>query len=177
MKSNITVSVNPEPDGYRGVVEVPGAFTLLQVVPVFEATARGSSLPYDVWLRAEFKGNAYEVQELRVSRKARSGPVMSEKLRAIPVSFITRLAVEQVILLGQGKKRLNLGKAEPDAQSIAEAYRVGVLIGSSPTQFVAEEFKMSRATAGRWISRARSEGFLGPALGTKAGEGRRARRG
>jgi hypothetical protein len=53
---------------------------------------------------------------------------------------------------------------------VAETYRLGVLVGQSPTQLVAEQLGMSRAAAGRWISRAREEGFLGPAVGTKAGE-------
>lgn len=54
---------------------------------------------------------------------------------------------------------------------VAATYRFGALVGQSPTQFVAEELGMSRAAAGRWISRAREEGYLGPAIGTKAGEG------
>ena len=171
MAEGIRVRVTTEIEDVPGPVSVLGAGTELAVLPWFEATATGKALPFDVWLRAELQGGAYVVEELRVTRKRGGGPVTAEGMRQIPLAQITRLAVERVILKGTGRTRLDLSRGEgPTPQLIAEVYRFGVLVGQSPTQLVAETFRMSRAAAGRWISRARGEGYLGPAVGTKAGE-------
>jgi len=96
-------------------------------------------------------------------------------MRKIPVGLILRRAVELVVTKGQSasERRRSLRPTDLDDDEklvhVADAYRLGALVGS-PTQLVAEQLGVSRATAGRWISRAREEGILGPAVGTKAGE-------
>jgi hypothetical protein len=168
MKEGFKVEVR----GLKDAVEV----SRLQVFPYFEATASGPLLPCIVELRLVLKGGTFVVDEFRARRKRGGVPIRTELLRKIPVGQIVRMAVEEMITLGQTPaereqsiRPQDLGDAEK-VRHVADTYRLGVLIGQSPTQLVAEHLGMSRAAAGRWISRAREEGFLGPALLTKAGE-------
>jgi hypothetical protein len=168
-------------DGFK--VKVPtedeDAVTLaggMRVFRTFEATASGPSLPCDVRIKASIKGGTYVVDEVRATRKRGGQPVTTELLRKIPVGQILRRAVELVVTKGQSpaEREDSLRPRNLEGDDLlayaAESYRFGVLLGVSPTQHVAEGLGLSRAAAGRWISRAREEGYLGPALGTKAGE-------
>lgn len=64
------------------------------------------------------------------------------------------------------------GARVPDAelQRVAEIYRAACAEGKPPVTAVEFELPASRATAGRRIKEARRRGFLGPAVGTRAGE-------
>jgi hypothetical protein len=57
-----------------------------------------------------------------------------------------------------------------DLRKAAAAYRAAHANGDPPARAVEDEFRVSRATAGRLIKRARDRGFLGPAISRKAGE-------
>jgi hypothetical protein len=63
-----------------------------------------------------------------------------------------------------------------DLEAAAERYRAEIARAAfggghaRPAEHVAESLHISRATAGRWIKRARAEGLLGAATGTRAGE-------
>ncbi len=178
----VACTICPVGDGFKVRVptdDVRDAVTLaggLRVFRTFEATASGPALPYHVWIRASIEGGTYVVEELRVSRKRGGTPVRTDLMRKIPVGLILRRAVELVVTKGQSasERRRSLRPTGLDDDEklvyVAEAYRFGVLVGQPPTQLVAEQLGMSRAAAGRWISRAREEGILGPAVGTKAGE-------
>lgn len=55
-------------------------------------------------------------------------------------------------------------------REVARLYRELVATGSrKPTQDIADQYHWSRSTVGRWLVEARRKGFLGPAVGTKAG--------
>jgi hypothetical protein len=142
----------------------------------FEAVATGAALPCDVRINVSIDGGTFVVDELRATRKRRGGPIKTELLRKLPVGQILRQAVELVVTSGQSPSEreeafrpTNLNPEEM-LRHVAATYRFGVLIGQTPTQLVAQNLGMSRAAAGRWISRARDEGYLGAAMGTKAGE-------
>jgi hypothetical protein len=66
-------------------------------------------------------------------------------------------------------------KPVPDLQRIAEIYRRAVAGGMAPSREIADEFGVTRATARKWVQRARERGFLAPALGRRAGEARAGR--
>ena len=154
-------------------ITLPGG---LIVFRAFEANASGPSLPCDVTIKASINGGTYVVDEVRATRKRGGQPVTTELLRKIPVGQILRRAVELVVTKGQSpaERRDSLRPRNLDGDDllayVTDSYRFGVLVGASPTQYVAERLGLSRAAAGRWISKAREEGYLGPALGTKAGE-------
>ena len=60
---------------------------------------------------------------------------------------------------------------EDDLKEIAEIYRAAIVSGSrSPTLEVGERKHVARSTAARWIAKARSKGFLGPAIRGRGGE-------
>lgn len=52
-------------------------------------------------------------------------------------------------------------------ENVARVYRAH---SNNPTAAVAETLHIARSTAGRYVARARARGFLGPAIGPKAGE-------
>lgn len=54
---------------------------------------------------------------------------------------------------------------------VASVYRQALEQGDPPTIAVAEHFHVAHSTASKWIRKARDQGELGPARGTRAGEG------
>lgn len=52
---------------------------------------------------------------------------------------------------------------------VGHLYKYALAVEYPPTKAVEEKFRVSRPTAGRWVSAARREGFLGPAEAGKAG--------
>jgi hypothetical protein len=55
-------------------------------------------------------------------------------------------------------------------QEVAEIYRRAVDAGKSPLQAIKDAYHISRATASKYIKRARKAGFLGPARPGRSGE-------
>jgi Helix-turn-helix domain len=66
-------------------------------------------------------------------------------------------------------------KQSPDLQRVAEVYRWAVAGGMAPSHEIAGEFGVTRATARKWVQRARERGVLAPAVGRRAGEARSSR--
>jgi hypothetical protein len=64
-------------------------------------------------------------------------------------------------------------QSDEDWQRVAELYRRAVAGGVPPSQAIAAEFGLTSATARKWVQRSRERGFLGPAVGRRAGEARR----
>lgn len=63
-------------------------------------------------------------------------------------------------------------QTDEDWRHVAELYRRAVACGAAPSQAIADEFGVTRATARKWVQRTRERGFLGAALGRRAGEAR-----
>lgn len=59
---------------------------------------------------------------------------------------------------------------DDDLQNVADLYRAALADGRPPTQTIANEMHASRATAARWVARARERGLLGAAIPGRAGE-------
>jgi hypothetical protein len=59
---------------------------------------------------------------------------------------------------------------DENLRKVATVYRAAVENGHPPTKTVAEAMHVARSTAARWVAKSRERGFLGPALGTRAGE-------
>ena len=60
--------------------------------------------------------------------------------------------------------------SDGELREVTEIYRAACTSGRPPVNAVADQMVVSRATAGRRIQEARRRGFLGPAVGTRAGE-------
>lgn len=72
----------------------------------------------------------------------------------------------EAVQLGQRRNRVNRQLLE----EVATVYRAAHEAGDPPTQAVAEHFGRPHSTAARWVARARKDGLLGPADGSRGGE-------
>jgi hypothetical protein len=61
-------------------------------------------------------------------------------------------------------------EGDDEWRRLAELYRRAAAGGSPPSQSIADEFGVSRATARKWVQVARQRGFLRAALGRRVGE-------
>lgn len=61
-------------------------------------------------------------------------------------------------------------QSDDDWRLIATLYRRALAGGTPPSRAIAAEFGVTRATARKWVQVARQRGFLGTALGRRAGE-------
>lgn len=135
------------------------------------------TLPCVVRLRATIENGRYAVDDLQVTRR-RGGPAVSTTaLRDVPIAAVLRLIVmessaawSKPTLSPSDAALRELGVSTPTLEEVAAAYRLASLLGEPPTQTVADRFAVSRATAGRWILKAREAGHLGDALPGRAGE-------
>jgi hypothetical protein len=72
-----------------------------------------------------------------------------------------------------GERAVPVGRrpqSDDDWRLVAELYRRAVASGSPPSRAIAGEFGVGEATARKWVQGARERGFLGPAVGRRAGE-------
>ena len=136
------------------------------------AVATGSDLPCSpITLDLELHDDRY----VCVTIHADDG-LTGEMLRQIPVAEIVRRAVSDSldqlkpsrdggfsIVLGAARPPKPTGRTGPSddlLRHVAFVYRVALLAGDAPTEAVAKEVGIPRATAGRWIASAREKGFL-----------------
>jgi hypothetical protein len=74
----------------------------------------------------------------------------------------------------RGEERSGAGargaESEQKLERVATLYRRAVASGLAPSSAIAHEFGITPATARKWVQRARSSGFLGSAVGRRAGE-------
>ena len=67
-------------------------------------------------------------------------------------------------------KFVERGASEGKLAEVADLYRSAVKEGNNPTQAVTHFYGVTRSTASRWISTARTTGLLGAAIPGRAGE-------
>ena len=80
------------------------------------------------------------------------------------------LDVYQRYVDGADRPRRGRPVSDDHLRRVAKVYRDAVQRGDPPTQTVADTMHASRATAARWVTRARERGMLGAAAPGKAGE-------
>jgi|GEM_PF-3001764 hypothetical protein len=165
---------------------------------IYEArwyAALGGELPYDVLMRIVFDGVNTRCDELRMlERPDDRRPLRSSDLRAIPMDWLLRTAIDQqtVYHLGENdqlvavygktaKQSYRKGLAtlaargrrrttEDQLERVAKVYRAAVASGQPPTAAVERELRLkNRNTAKKWVQRARAAGCLPPALGERRG--------
>jgi len=142
------------------------------------ATATGHDPDYDLDIEVELERGRYVVRSL-MSQARKAGAVTSEGVTHLPITKILRIIVARA--LGNplvsgwapGQAPANQGPTDEALKRVAAVYRMAHLMGLPPTESVAQDLALPRSTAGRWVSMARSRGFLGPAQPRRAGERRR----
>jgi hypothetical protein len=139
--------------------------------------ATDDAWPFEVELETLVEGSRTVVQrvELRRLRGADEG-VTPDGLRAVPLGEIVRRALTKTVRFASTPHTTMsadpAGLEESERlERAAVIYRLAALGGDPATQAVAQDLGVSRATAGRIVARAREQGLLGPAVGTRAGEG------
>jgi len=160
----------------------------------FTAVIDDDHLPYRVEMRVRTSTavGRPEIDALLLVR--RDGPITTESLRRCNVSGLLRAAIAadtrprvdnpdgtfRVLDVGEpenqawGGPRLGpgRGRAMPadHLEQVARIYREALAAGLPPTKAVRLKMNASQSTAARWVAQARDRGFLGPAVGTQAGE-------
>lgn len=84
-------------------------------------------------------------------------------MQPLPADRVSEFAAELDSAYGRSYNRVD----DDLLQRVADAYRAG---GEAPTRHVAETIGVTRSTAAKYVQRARKAGFLGAAVGRRAGE-------
>ena len=123
---------------------------------------------YDVAAVGEYRPESgrYEAQSVCVTR--RGIEITGEGLRGVQLAGILREGVVHVVtanaqslLPGPDPRELAAqGSTDETLRAVARIYRLALLLGDPPTRRVVEALGVPRATAGRWVTRARDRGFL-----------------
>ncbi|HEX8769863.1 MAG TPA: hypothetical protein VF711_03740 [Acidimicrobiales bacterium] len=150
------------------------------VVPLPLAWKTEGMGPFDLEGEAMFEDGRFVVEWVTVKRRKGGPPVTNEQLRLVPIAEGLRTGLLRAVdiqawfsQLGgpTGSDVFKAGPANDEAlHHVAAMYRLARACGEPATERVAAYLGCSRATAGRWIQKARARGILGPSAGTKAGE-------
>lgn len=155
----------------------------LRLPKAFNATFYGPELPCRVSLDLEFEDGRLECKELKCTVRDGDDELTSEAIRQIPVRLLIQEAAEYVLQDEVPRKRVQYILEDLDYQTlvsrgptpetlewVAVIYRFAYACHDDPTKSVVERFGIPRSTAGRWVAKAREQGFLGPAADRRAGE-------
>jgi transposase len=139
--------------------------------------------PWVLDLHFDLVRGRYECVELRIKQKSvEREPITTSLIRALPVASAIDRAREGLAAKRRHKERRRR-RQEPARQprtgrpreideehlrAVAQVYRDAFRTSRKPTKIVAETFDRSPATAARWVTRARREGFLPPTTQGKA---------
>jgi hypothetical protein len=136
-------------------------------------------------------------EEIRLRRGKDGAPITTESIRLVQVAHLVQWAAQHVLRLeklpteddsSSATSMVPAGVTDADVeyvrehgltdrtlQIVAHAYRMGMLMGHSPTKRVEEWLEQPRSTVGRWIAEARKRGYLGASEGPgRSGEDRSA---
>jgi hypothetical protein len=172
---NVALVIEPQPDKRR--------FAITQIAfeneDEFESIAiRSSDLracPLDRWGRLAAKAMLHTAEHDHPKTDRTTLRDRHDEAHARRISFhsLSDTMAKVVARPAPGKPRTIDRR---DLERVAELYRAEMERAAEskgharPAEYVAESLHISRATAGRWIKRARAEGLLGPANRTRAGE-------
>ena len=121
---------------------------------------------YDVEVGVELVDGRYRCRALHVWQRTDGVEVTGEAIRTLSLKRIMRAGTAKVEAFhGLPVKGETPTEDEKRLAWVARTYRRAYAVGDPPKQAVAEGLGVSSATAGRWISRARRAGLLGPAEG------------
>lgn len=141
--------------------------------------------PFDAAGIAVFVDGRFVVESLTLKRVDGGPPITNEQLRLVPVAELVRKGIKRAVevsvrtsgvMLGLSSDWTDVaelrkaGATDETLQYVSARYRMAYACWDPATDAVADAIGVSRATAGRWIAKARRAGYLGPAVGTKAGE-------
>lgn len=150
----------------------------------FEVDEAGRPRCIGVEARAYDGGDPITAQALRIpigrlGSRAMRAPMIVTRLGEIleggGLKLVAPTRAEREDIYAQyreGARRPRRGSpiTDENLRAVAELYRRALSEGDPPTKTVCEEFHVQRATASRWIAKARERGLLGPASPGRAGE-------
>jgi hypothetical protein len=138
--------------------------------------------PLRAMVNAAVRAAAFEIVEVPIERvrslQAAGRVVLHPNSRLVPDKHgSVRLYAPAFGDGGGDSERTAASRPHPpqsdvDWRRVAELYRRAVSAGSPPSEVIAAEFGVSRATARKWVQGTRERGFLRAALGRRAGEAR-----
>lgn len=122
--------------------------------------------PFLVRVDAALEGGRMVAERVEVSRRPGGPPVDGGALREVPVASLVAAASGAAVVtmgwVGGLSSAADIRDLPLSARhrAVATLYRVALLSGWAPTQTIAEDIGVSRATAGRWIAAARRAGLI-----------------
>jgi hypothetical protein len=130
-------------------------------------TCSPPELPYDLRGVLAFDQGRLVLQELTAIQRPGGPPVRTEGLMRLQVGRLIRALGPEIIVHGGATPALqpSVAKEGPTDDAIratAVIWRTAYALGDSTTVAVMDRLELSRATAERWIARARSAGYLPP---------------
>lgn len=132
-------------------------------VPVQVVIRFGDWHGYRVEVHAELQRGRYRCTQLHVWQRDDGPEVTGSALRSIPVASMLKgaiLAMDKPEIPEITKELERRAPTQETLRSVAQVYATAYLVGDPPKKFVAEMFKISTATASRWIARARETKLL-----------------
>lgn len=152
------------------------------------AVFKGPELTHVIEMVVTLDAGRFVCESVRVRRKKGGPPVTGKGLRDVPVATLLRTMAISELLREKSTKAadgsVKRARAEiPDLRALASqgptdevmeyvalVYRIAFACGEGPTGAVRDAFGVPRATAARWVTRARADGHLGPTEERRAGE-------
>jgi hypothetical protein len=178
--------IEPAPPAVPGFIQIGGL-----VVPARDADIEWTDPSTKAPLLVDLEWSLIDgrAEPVRVAIRSRDGdrPVTAEMVRRVPIGKIvaeTRAARRAYWEAENAKfypsetdaQRDNVARAaevhRPDGglSEVADVYRAAWVRGDSVQHAVAAKFNLSPSGAAKRIARARARGYLGEAIGTRAGE-------
>jgi hypothetical protein len=150
----------------------------ISVVPSFTVDAWGDDLPFDVSIDAVFEEGRFRANNISMSRRSGGPAITTERIRQVLVGRIMQETIESVTFydgiyhLGRnpGEAAPRRGPDDETLRLVSIFYRVAYICGVPPTQYVYQRLQRPKPTVARWVQKARLAGYLGPSVGTRAGE-------
>lgn len=135
----------------------------------------------DLEMAFEWKriGNRSEVVAVTIRTAGFARPLSVSDIRGIPFSLLealerqarTDLVVKDMVIESNPGPHSGRPLNSRDLQAVADLYRHAHEHGLPTARYIANQMNISESTVGKRIAAARRAGLLGPAIGTKAGEG------
>ncbi|MDP9335237.1 MAG: hypothetical protein M3Q30_18295 [Actinomycetota bacterium] len=178
--------IEPSPPAIPGVIQIGGL-----VVPAHSRGIEWTDPSTKVPLLVDLEWSIVDgrAEPVRVTIYSRDGDksVTAEMVRRVPVGKIVAAARAARLAYWERENAIYY-PSETDAQrdnvaraaevhradgglsEVAEVYRAARVRGESVQRAVAAKFNLSPSGAAKRIARARARGYLGEAIGTRAGE-------
>lgn len=129
---------------------------------------------YDAVFNIAIRGGRYECVGLQLQQRPDGPPVNSEALREVAVRDVVRAALDLCYREAVASGAVEEADLDPPPHGVAasvvpddalarvaQVYQFAYMFNEPPTKAVQDKYRVSRATAGRWVAEARRRGLVG----------------